>query len=155
MSSGSMAPLSAGLNIIGAVAESEAIKAEGRFRKQQAEHNAKLAEMAAEDALFRGDSDARQLKRDAKKLMGEQKVSFAAQGIQLEGSALDVLEETDRLAELEVMKIKNNAFKEAFGFKTEASQARLRGRMAELSARTQSNLTLITGGSRAAGSFSR
>ena len=53
----------------------------------------------------------------------------------------------------DVLKIKNNAYREAFGYKTQASNLRAQGQFDESSAKFNANQTLLAGGMKAAGSF--
>lgn len=135
-----------------AYAQSQALKAQGNFQKQAFETNSHLAELQAEDAIKRGDKEAGQIKAKARQMIGTQRAALAAQGIDVNsGSARDIQEDTAAMSELDALTIKNNAFREAWGYKVQALDFRARGQFAELSARTQSRSTLLTGGMQAIG----
>ena len=130
-----------------AFSESEAIKAEGKFKSAQARAAERDAERAAKEAEKRGGIEASRVRRAGKRLIGEQRVTLAAQGIDItEEDAADIQAETRRISALDELTIKNNASREAFGFRSAGASAALTGRFAEISSRTRSRDTLITGG---------
>jgi hypothetical protein len=137
-----------GLSSLGsAFAQSGAYQLQGDYQKQQSEINAQLAEYEADDAIKRGDKSAKALRTQIKGLVGAQRASFAAQGIALDsGSALDVQADTSKLGALDVLTLKNNALREAFGYKTQAISDNARGNFAGLAADMNSRSTLLTGG---------
>ena len=124
---------------------------ESKARRLIAKSNERIADMRAEDALKRGQEAVGRARGRTKKLIGSQRASIAAQGIRTDvGSAQDVQQEAQDIGELDALAIKNNAAREALGFKTEAVSASLQGRIAAGRGRTQAAETLVTGGLRAA-----
>lgn len=94
--------------------------------------NAQIADLQAQDALERGDIDAKKMKRKTEQVIGSQRTSLAAQGVDVnKGSALDVQADAAYLGELDALTIKNNAAKEAWGYKVQASDYRSRGKAAK------------------------
>lgn len=131
----------------GAYLQSKAQKTQGQYQKAMYDQNAKLADLSADDALRRGDKEVISLKKQGKQIIGAQRAALAAQGIEVDsGSALDVQVDTAYQVELDAMKIKNNAWREAWGYKTEALNARTQGTFAALGAKNAATNTLITGG---------
>lgn len=129
------------------ISQSRAINAQGDYQKSIFDINARFADIQAKDAIMRGDKEAVALKTQAKKLIGKQRVSLAAQGVDIEsGSALELQEDTAELAEADAMTIKNNAWKEAWGYRTQAFDLRNQGVFAKLSAKTRATNTLLTSG---------
>jgi|6_EtaG_2_1085325.scaffolds.fasta_scaffold01903_5 hypothetical protein len=127
--------------------QASAINDEGDYQKSIFDINARFAEVNAKDAIKRGDKEAIALKKQAKRLIGSQRASLAAQGVDIEtGSALDIQEDTAVLAQDDVMTIKNNAWKEALGYRVEAFNFRNQGKFAKLSARNKARNTLLTSG---------
>lgn len=127
--------------------QSLSIKAQGDYESSVLNLNARFSELQAEDALRRGKRDATQFKREAKKLMGSQRVSLAAQGIDIEsGSALDVQLDTAEQVEEDIISIKNNAWKEAWGYRVQAMDYRNQGQLAKLSAQNSARNTILSGG---------
>lgn len=134
-------------SLSGAYAESQALKTQGKYEQAQAETNARLSDMQAEDAIRRGDKDAKNYGAKVKQTIGAQRARMAAQGIEIDdGSALDIQGDTAAIGAEDVMTIKNNAWREAWGFRAQSNQFRTEGRFANHRARTMAKQTLITGG---------
>lgn len=124
---------------------------EGKARRLIAKSNERIANMRAEDALKRGQEAVGRARGRTKKLVGSQRAAIAAQGIRTDvGSAQDVQQEAQDIGELDALAIKNNAAREALGFKAEAVSASLQGRLAISRSRGQAGESLVSGGLRAA-----
>ena len=99
--------------------------------------DAAFAEMQAQDAMKRGDYEAMRLLSDARRLVGQQKVGFAASGVKSGvGSPANVIEGTATLAAMDAAMLKNNAAREAFGYKIKAIDSRLRASLARQQGRS-------------------
>jgi hypothetical protein len=130
-----------------AYSQSQADKAQGAYQRQQYEANQQFAEIQAEDARIRGEKDARLIRGKAQQIKGDQRAALAAQGIDVNsGSAMDLQVETDVMSAQDAMTAKNNAWREAWGYKIQASSYGSQGRFAEMAAQNSSRNTLITGG---------
>lgn len=134
--------------------QASAQRAEGDYQKSIFDINARFAEAQAKDAIKRGDKEAIELTKRAKRLIGSQRVSLAAQGIDIEsGTALQIQEDTAELSEADAMTIRNNAWKEAWGYRVQAFDFRNRGEFAKMSSRNRARNTLLTSGIQAAGTY--
>ena len=140
-----------GLSIVNAYRQSVAQQQLAKAQAQQQEFNAQVGELQAEDAIRRGDKAAERHSKKVRQLIGSQRAALAAQGIEVnEGTALELqLQEADFGAE-DVETIRNNAWREAFGFKSEALGARQQADLLRLGGASESRSTLITGGLQAA-----
>lgn len=131
----------------------------------------KLTEQQVRDSLKKGDIAVSISRQRTKKAIGSQRAALAAQGIRIdEGSARDVQLETAEIGELDAMNIRNNAAREAFGYKVQSISQRMkgesqmfakliqasgyrmkgieygyRGKMAEIAGQTEAAQTLLTG----------
>lgn len=144
--------VSAGSSIIGSRAQANAQRAQGEFEKAQYDMNARLAQFQAEDALGRGEQEVGKARQATAQTIGAQRAATAAQGIDVgSGSALDIQADTAGMGALDVMTIRNNARREAFGYKVQAADYKMRGRLAKRGAQVAANATLLTGGLNAAG----
>ncbi len=133
-----------------AYSQSEAQKAQGAYQKAQADTNAMFADAQAQDAKERGQYDALVRGRETRKLMGAQRAASAAGGVDpTSGSAADIMAETDILGRQDQLTIKNNAWREAWGYKTQARDYRSQGELAKMGADNMSRDTLLAGGIRA------
>lgn len=136
-----------GTTLAGSYANSQAIEASGAFQKQQFEFNKQLADLQAGDALTRGYKAAGQYQKKARGVIGSQRTSLAAQGVDVGvGSAADVQRDTLKLSEIDAMTIKNNAWQEAWGFKMQALDLSGKAQFAGISSRFEANNTLLAGG---------
>jgi hypothetical protein len=116
--------------------QGDAAMTHANFQKQQFEFNARLSEYQAEDAVRKGETQTQEHGTRTKQLIGKQRASLAAQGIDIEsGSALDVQEDTAVQSAVDIMTIRNNAWREAWGFKVQADDYKSKGRLAEYAGR--------------------
>lgn len=121
--------------------------AEGRYAAQAAGANARMAELQAEDALRRGDIEAMRQRQATRGLIGSQRAALAAQGIDLtSGSAMELQEDAAALGAQDAETIRANAWREAWGFRAEATNLRTQGHLERAAAATKAGSTLLTGG---------
>jgi hypothetical protein len=100
----------------------------GNKQQQMFDQNAKFAKLQADDAIARGAHAEMIRRRGTERVIGAQRVGFAAQHVDVNtGSALDVQADAAYLGELDVVTIRNNAAKEAYGYKVEAYNASMHG----------------------------
>ncbi len=129
------------------ISQAGAARAQGEYQKQQYETNARLADLQAKDAIDRGDKDAAAVHKKGLQVQGAQRAALAAQGIDVgSGSALEIQLETGSMARTEAAEVRNNAWREAWGYKVQANNYRGQGTMADLASQNQSRNTLLTGG---------
>lgn len=160
-----MAGLSAallyGLGAASTISQSLGSRRQGRGAERAAnleasllETNAGYAEQQARDATARGAEAEGRHRARTSGLVGSQRASAAAQGLDVSsGDARALTEETAALGELDALTIRNNARREAWGYRVEASGLRQRaeltrrgGRNAAAAGRSQMGTTLLTGG---------
>lgn len=111
-------------SIFGAFSKSSAEKAAYEYQAKVAENNALAAEWQAQDAIVRGQAAEAQQRMKTAQLKSTQRASLAARGIDLgEGSALNILTDTDYMGELDALTIRNNAAREAWGARERARGA--------------------------------
>jgi len=125
----------------------------GRANERLMDYNARLAEQQAEDALARGREAERRMRTDVRRTIGSQRARLAASGVDIsaEGSAVDLFADTARLGELDALTIRNNAAREAWGYRTQAVDYRARGDLARREGTYRAVGTLLTTGARAYG----
>lgn len=109
--------------------------------------NARTAQLQAEDAIMRGEEEAHRTRLATRQMVARQRAAFAGQGVELDsGSPLLVQEETAAMGELDALRIRNNAWREAWGYRSQAAEYSGRGRIEKLAGRVRRNSTLLTGG---------
>lgn len=141
---------SMGLGLQGAAGDftkAGAINRQGEFTQSMYDANARIAEMQGQDAIRRGDKEASNLKKASKRMIGTQRAALAAQGIEIDsGSAADIQTDTAELAAQDVLTIKNNAWREAWGYRVQANDLRGKGKYAKAAAENEAASTMLTGG---------
>ena len=139
--------------------QSKAQEAQYKFMSDQAEANAALAEEQAEDAYIRGEIDETEFRQNVANVKSQQRLGFAAGGFDVtEGSALDVLENTAELSEIDALRIRSSAHDEARAYLMGAHNLNMQASQYEASAAQTAYLrpiqigaTLLSGGSRIIG----
>lgn len=142
-------------------ANSISARSQAEFQQAQYEQNQKLAESSAEDARLRGDRNASISRQQTRMNIGAQRAAAAASGVDVNaGSALDLQADTAGQGAMNELTIKNNAWREAWGFKVQAANAGSSAAMAGNAGANASRNSLLTGGMnainygiRAAGSY--
>lgn len=134
-----------------AYGQSKSLKIQGEYEKSLGQQNARFADLSATDALKRGETDAADAAGETERLIGSQRVALAANGIDPndKGTASLLQQDAAAAGAREVLTIKNNAWREAWGYRVEALNATSKGEMANMYARQQAKDTLISGGIRA------
>lgn len=95
--------------------------------------NAAQADAQAKDALARGEQAEAVYRQGTKQLVSSQIASAGAQGLALDkGSVVDLREETAYLGELDALTIRNNARREALGYRQQAQNLRLSAQLTRL-----------------------
>ncbi len=139
--------VNAATDIYTSYTKSQALKAQGKYTQQMDEANARIADLNATDSINRGNVKADQTFQKGTDIQGSQRAGFAGQGVDVNsGTAADLQDETGKNATLDAMTVRSNAWREAWGFKTNAIDDRAKGRLARLGADNESRNTLITGG---------
>lgn len=148
------AAVGGGSSLLSAYQQSQALKAQAQYTKDQNDTNARLADMQADDAIRRGNTEANKAVRQGDQMVSEQRAASAAQGIDINtGSAGDIQTETTALSQQDAEIMKNNAWREAWGFKTQAIDARNQGNLALVAGNNAARNTMLTGGLQALSQF--
>ena len=120
-------------DVAGYQRQATAASAQGQYIKRVDEQNAKMADAEAQDALDRGELTAQRRGLEARQQIGSTRASQAAQGVDVSsGSAADVQASEAGIGALDEMTIRNNAAREAWGYKVEAINERQAGQVAAI-----------------------
>ena len=127
-------------------------RGQGKLAARQADINARYAEMSAERALRKGDSEANKIRKRGSKILGAQKQSFAARNVRVDSSVvMDIQDETKSLIAEDVEDVKTNAWLQAFGFKQEGIESRYKANLAKIQSGVLAGIgTIATGATNAA-----
>lgn len=99
-----------------------------------ANRNAAQAEIFAKDAVARGEQKADQERRKVGYKIGAQRVGLAASNVDVgSGMGLDIIGDTALLGEMDVQIIRQNADREAKGYKNQAANFRMEASAAKSS----------------------
>jgi hypothetical protein len=127
---------------------------QGEYQAGVADLNAGLADQQAKDAIGRGAESEALSRQGTRQLIGAQRAALGASGVDLEsGSALDLQKDAAGLGELDALHIRNNAAREARGYKIDALNYRSRAETARTTSRNGATSTLLTGAANMAGLY--
>jgi hypothetical protein len=126
---------------MGAYQQSEATKASMEYQSAVARNNATTAEYQAQDAIKRGEVAEAEQRRRTSMLKGSQSARLAANGLDIsEGSALQILSDTDWMGEQDALTVRDNANREAWGYRVQGQNAQSNSNMLKASANAQNPL---------------
>lgn len=143
-------------DVVGAVSGANAQREQAKYQEHQYNQNAKMAEDQAADTIRLGDLEANQAGKKADAVRGSQRVAYANQGVDVNtGAAAETQADTVALGQLDMVTIKENAWRTAWGYKVEAANSRGKGAMTRAAGESAANTTLLTGGLNALGNLAR
>lgn len=111
--------------------------------------NKRLFGFYAEDAERRGVDEAYKYRMSIKQLKGRQRVMAGASNVEMSGSTAKVLSETESVATYDLLKIANNASREAYGYRLQAEGASASAHAITAGGSDRYLGTLLTGGQQA------
>ena len=121
--------------------------AAGEYNAKVAGYNAKVANAQAADALVRGEQEVTTARRKGSAVIGAQRAALAAQGVEVNtDTASQLQEDTARATAEDVVTIRNNAKREAWGYKVQATNYKAQARLARYEGVTGAAGTLLGGG---------
>lgn len=126
----------------------------GKAQQGIANKNAALTEAQAVQAQAQGDQQIMQVRRRTRQLIGKQRASYAASGIDLgTGAPVDVAADTEAAGQIDESTIRTNTALAAWGFKTQAANERFTGKVMRQQANQQATEALIGGFTNAYGDY--
>jgi len=132
--------LGTALSIAGALSRGNAASAAGDYNAQIARQNAILARQQSAEA-------ERRFRIDSSKRMGAMRAAYSASGVTLEGSPMDVLEESFYTAEMDALTIRQGGRASAAAYKSEAQLSHMQGRAGQQAGYTSAAAELLRGAS--------
>lgn len=144
-----------GLQMYGQNQQGKAAAASYNYQAAVDRNNKIIADRQAEDAIKRGQAEEEEHRRKVTQVKGSQRVAFAANGIDLGSDVvIDTLSDTAMLGELDALTIRNNAAREAYGYRVQgmnyeasAGNNSLAAKSAKSASRTSMFNTLLSGAS--------
>lgn len=130
----------------GAYTKSKAEKTAFEMQAQVADNNKQYANWQAEDAIRRGQKATVATQLKTRQLKGAQIARMAENGIDLgEGSALNILTDTDFMGAIDANTVTDNAAKEAWMYRTQASNYGGNADLLRMRAKSSNGLGAATG----------
>lgn len=127
---------------------------QGKYQEDVAKNNAIVNQRMAQNALDRGrrEEDAHRMK--VAQFKSRQRAEFAAGGVDMQsGSALDILEDTAMMGELDALTIRSNAENEAYAYRAGAGNQIAQGRLSRMAGDYGAASTLLSTGGKVAGKW--
>jgi len=115
--------LGTAVSAVGAIGSGMASRDAAQYQAAVDRNNVVIANQARRDALERGAEAELAQRRKTSDAIGRQRAAFGASGIEIGGSALDVLGDTAQFGELDALTVRNNAEREAAGYAARAQSA--------------------------------
>jgi hypothetical protein len=145
----------------GARRAGRAARAAGAAEERLLDFNAQVSERQATDAIARGAEAKARLRGDLRRQAGSTRAALAASGVDLDaGSALDVQADSEAAGALDLLTVEMNARREAYGYRVQAMDARLRRQAVRAGAQgqaaaygSQAVSTLLTGAAQIGGIY--
>lgn len=122
---------SAASSVMAGNAQAAAAKSEAAM----AEQNARMAERQGIEALKSGAREEERFKQQARQFQSSQRTAIAASGVQLSGSALNVLADTAQGIEQDAEAIRFNTLKDKWGFDVQRTNFKNQAHAARATAR--------------------
>lgn len=147
-----MDPISAGLALFSFGLNAFGSYKQGQANQQAADYNANINMYNAALARQQGQIAADAQARDAKRIMGSMVANYGASGVQVDqGSPVDVLADSARMAALDNLTIRYNAEMQAQSYEQQAQLAKMGGQAAS----TAGTLGVLNAGVNALGFYNR
>ena len=114
--------LSTTMGVVSSVQQGKATQAQMNYQADVNRRNAKKAQQNAEDKRQEGIEEARMTRLKTAQRVGLQQASLAANGVDVsEGTALDMIEDTSAMGELDALTTHYNYEKQALAFESQAN----------------------------------
>lgn len=104
---------------IGGYVAYDASKKAQAYNEQVANNNTRIAEYKAIDAERLGQIEASERRLKTRLQIGQQVTGFAAQNVEASGTALQILGDTEMFGQMDELRIRGNAARQAWGFRQE------------------------------------
>jgi hypothetical protein len=117
---------------------------QGQYSQQLQNINAGFADVQAEDAVARGAEQEQRFRTQIKQQIGTARASYASQNVDVGvGTPVDVQASIAYMGELDALTIRNNAAREAWGYKVEAYNHRMQGTLDRYTGNVSSVSTIL------------
>lgn len=139
--------IGAAVQAVGAIQAGKAQKAEANARAQANQYNAKVKEMNAQVARTQANAREEQQRRKGRQVLGAQRAGIAQAGIGFSGSALDIMEQSADMAELDALNIRYEGELQSTGLLADAEAERYEADVNRMAGRNAMKAAYIGAGS--------
>ena len=110
------------MGIVSSVQQANAAQAQANYQAEVAKQNAKIAQQNADQTRQEGIEESRMQRMKTLQAVGSQQAAMAANGIDISnGTALDIVEDTASMGELDALTTRYNAETKAVGYEQTAN----------------------------------
>lgn len=117
--------------VVGSIADSNAKSGQYRAQGQVEDYNARVLDGRAAQARSEGARNEEQFRRSYRDFAGSQLASIGESGLSGDGSALDIVRDSETRANLDALKIRYEATNRGAMLDSEAAGARMRSSLAK------------------------
>lgn len=142
------APILAG---VGSVFSAIGAMQQGKAASAAANYNASISERNAQIETMQASEDAERSRRASRRRIGAMRAAYGASGVTMEGSPLDVLEDSFAEGELDALTIQYQGRMAAENHRGEAVLSRMQGKAAKKAGFIRAGTSLLTGATKVAG----
>lgn len=140
------------VTVIGGAVSAYGQNQAGKYAAAVAAQNAKNSDTLAGQTEQIGLQDELRARMQIRQILGKQRATAAANGLDVNtGSALDIMAETAGIGETDATMVRANAYRDAWGYRTQGANYRAEGAMARSAGRYGAASTLLTSGAQAYG----
>ncbi len=126
---------------------------EAAGKEAAAKYNAAMKQKQADSVIAQSQEDERRLRIEGTKAIGGIRATVGASGVQMEGSALDVLESSAANAELDALTVRHQGQMKAWAYKSGANLDLYQGAQSKAAGEIGAASALLGGGSKMAGAM--
>jgi hypothetical protein len=139
--------VTAATQVLSSKLQADAMVAQGEWQNQQLQFNAETMAMQRREIGKKAQEDINYRQRDVSAMLGMQKVTLAASGIDVDSDLSQQLQaDTRKTGREDVAAIQNNAWREAWGMDVKIADTRTQAAFAKAGAYTNAANTIATGG---------
>lgn len=132
--------------VVGGIQQAKAQEEEADYQAKVARQNAEIANENAAQARQQGIEDARNIRMKALSTIGLQQAQMAANGMNIgDGSALDTIEDTAMLGEMDALSTMYNAEQNAVNFEQQGANFLNQANLQEMAGRNAAKASRING----------
>lgn len=129
---------SAAMGAMSSMQQAQAQQDQANYQAQVARNNAIIAQQQADDALLRGRQDEGEYRIQLSGFKGKQRSILAGSGFEAnEDDALDILSDTAQIGEVDALKVRNNAQREAYKYQLAAQSGQAQAGLFDMQAAQQ------------------